>query len=178
MTFNQSRYPRIAKESLLPVPRTPNSHKSEWYPPGHGDFFDAINNSGLLDRLIDAGKEYVFVSNVDNLGADVDLKILKHLVDTQTEFLMELTDKTKADVKGGTIIDYQGQVRLLEIAQVPSEHVEDFKSVRKFAYFNTNSVYINLPVSDRISECFNKNGLFTIILTGTQAPRELWWRGA
>jgi len=150
VTFNQSRYPRIAKESLLPVPRTPNSHKSEWYPPGHGDLFDAINNSGLLDRLIDAGKEYVFVSNVDNLGADVDLKILKHLVDTQTEFLMELTDKTKADVKGGTIIDYQGQVRLLEIAQVPSEHVEDFKSVRKFAYFNTNSVYINLPALKRL----------------------------
>lgn len=41
-------------------------------------------------------------------------------------------------MKGGTLIDYDGQVRLLEIAQVPSEHVEDFKSVRKFAYFNTN----------------------------------------
>jgi len=152
VTFNQSRYPRISKESLLPVPRSPDSPKSEWYPPGHGDFFDAINNSGLLDRLIDAGKEYVFVSNVDNLGADVDLKILKHLVDSQTEFLMELTDKTKADVKGGTIINYQGQVRLLEIAQAPSEHVEDFKSVRKFAYFNTNSVYINLPALKRIMD--------------------------
>lgn len=48
------------------------------------------------------------------------------------QFLMEVTDKTKADVKGGTLINYEGQVRLLEIAQVPSEHVEDFKSVRKF----------------------------------------------
>lgn len=53
------------------------------------------------------------------------------MIDTQAEFLMEVTDKTKADVKGGTIIDYEGQVRLLEIAQVPNEHVEDFKSVRK-----------------------------------------------
>lgn len=111
-----------------------------------------MHNSGLLEKLIAAGKEYVFVSNVDNLGADVDLKILKHLVDSQAEFLMELTDKTKADVKGGTIVDYQGQVRLLEIAQVPSEHVEDFKSVRKFAYFNTNSVYISLPVRFRYSK--------------------------
>jgi UTP--glucose-1-phosphate uridylyltransferase len=68
------------------------------------------------------------------------------MIDTQAEFIMEVTDKTKADVKviyfllqatsdspsgctqGGTIIDYDGQVRLLEIAQVPSEHVEDFKS--------------------------------------------------
>ena len=147
ITFNQSRYPRIGKESLLPIPRSPTSDKSEWYPPGHGDLFDALTNSGLLSRLIDAGKEYIFVSNVDNLGADVDLRILKHLVESKTEFLMELTDKTKADVKGGTIINCEGQARLLEIAQVPSEHVEDFKSIRKFAYFNTNSVYIHLPVS-------------------------------
>jgi len=152
ITFNQSRYPRIGKESLLPIPRSPTSDKSEWYPPGHGDLFDALTNSGLLDRLITAGKEYIFVSNVDNLGADVDLRILKHLVESKAEFLMELTDKTKADVKGGTIINYEGQVRLLEIAQVPSEHVEDFKSIRKFAYFNTNSVYIHLPSLKQIVE--------------------------
>lgn len=77
------------------------------------------------------GKEYIFVSNVDNLGATVDEKILQHMIDTQAEFLMEVTDKTKADVKGGTLIDYEGTIRLLEIAQVPSDHVEDFKSVRK-----------------------------------------------
>ncbi len=59
---------------------------------------------------------------------------------------MEVTDKTKADIKvheipcfplsnavtvcvqGGTIIDYEGSIRLLEVAQVPNEHVEDFKS--------------------------------------------------
>jgi len=152
LTFNQSRHPRVNKESLLPVPRSATSDKSQWYPPGHGDIFDALTNSGLLDKLIAAGKEYIYVSNVDNLGADVDLRILTHVVDTQTEFLMELTDKTKADVKGGTIIEYEGQVRLLEIAQVPSEHVEDFKSVRKFKYFNTNSVYISLPAIKRVIE--------------------------
>ena len=64
--------------------------------------------------------------------------------------------------KGGTLIDYEGQIRLLEIAQVPSDHVEDFKSsksffappwcvsterlivVRKFKIFNTNNLWINL----------------------------------
>ena len=54
---------------------------------------------------------------------------------------MELTDKTKADVKGGTIIDYEGQARLLEIAQVPKEHVNEFKSIKKFKYFNTNNIW-------------------------------------
>ena len=33
-----------------------------------------------------------------------------------------------ADVQGGTLIDYEGSIRLLEVAQVPNEHVEDFKS--------------------------------------------------
>ena len=37
--------------------------------------------------------------------------------------------------KGGTLIDYDGQIRLLEIAQVPSDHVEDFKSSESFSYF-------------------------------------------
>jgi UTP--glucose-1-phosphate uridylyltransferase len=75
----------------------------------------------------------------------VDEKILQHMIESNAEFLMEVTDKTKADIKGGTLIDYEGSVRLLEIAQVPSEHVEDFKSVRKFKIFNTNNLWINLP---------------------------------
>jgi UTP--glucose-1-phosphate uridylyltransferase len=124
LTFNQSRYPRVNKESLLPCPRDATSDKSQWYPPGHGDIFDALNNSGLLDKLLAAGKEYIFVSNVDNLGAVVDLNIFQKMIDTQAEYLMEVTDKTKADVKGGTIIDYEGSVRLLEVAQVPKDHIE------------------------------------------------------
>lgn len=50
------------------------------------------------------------------------------MIDSGAEFLMEVTDKTKADVKGGTLIDYEGSIRLLEIAQVSSEHTEEFKS--------------------------------------------------
>ncbi|CAE6452519.1 unnamed protein product [Rhizoctonia solani] len=148
LTFNQSRFPRVGRESNLPIPRSATSDKSQWYPPGHGDIFDALKNSGLLDKLIAAGKEYIFVSNADNLGADVDLRILKAFAEGQNgkpiDYLMELTDKTRADVKGGTIIEYDGKLRLLEVAQVPSEHVEDFKSVTKFKIFNTNNLWMNL----------------------------------
>ena len=48
------------------------------------------------------------------------------------EFLMEVTDKTRADIKGGTLVDYEGKLRLLEIAQVPKDYVDEFKSVSKF----------------------------------------------
>ncbi|KAJ6625501.1 UTP--glucose-1-phosphate uridylyltransferase [Mycena sp. CBHHK59/15] len=151
-TFNQSRYPRIMTESLLPCPQTADDDKAAWYPPGHGDLYNALSQSGILDQLLADGKEYLFVSNSDNLGAVVDQRILQHMIDTQAEFLMEVTDKTKADVKGGTLIDYDGSIRLLEIAQVPPEHTEEFKSVRKFKIFNTNNLWINLKALRRVMD--------------------------
>ena len=36
----------------------------------------------------------------------VDLNILQHMVESKAEYIMELTDKTKTDVNGGTIVDY------------------------------------------------------------------------
>ncbi|KAG4093167.1 UTP--glucose-1-phosphate uridylyltransferase family [Neocallimastix lanati (nom. inval.)] len=152
LTFNQSRFPRINKDSLLPLARDPEGKLSHWYPPGHGDLFESLYNSGVLDRLIADGKEYIFISNVDNLGATVDTTILNHMIETDAEFIMEVTDKTRADVKGGTLIDYNGQVRLLEIAQVPSEHVDEFKSVKKFKIFNTNNLWISLKALKRVME--------------------------
>lgn len=151
-TFNQSRYPRILKDSLLPVPSDYDGPIDAWYPPGHGDLFESLHASGELDALIEQGKEILFVSNGDNLGATVDTKILNHMIETKAEYIMELTDKTRADVKGGTLINYGGQVRLLEIAQVPKEHVEEFKSIKKFKNFNTNNLWINLKAIKRLIE--------------------------
>lgn len=37
--------------------------------------------------------------------------------------MMEVTDKTRSDVKGGTLIQYEDKVQLLEIAQVPKNKV-------------------------------------------------------
>ena len=54
---------------------------------------------------------------------------------------MEVTEKTLADIKGGTLVQYEQKLRLLELAQVPKEYVEEFKSVRKFNVFNTNSIW-------------------------------------
>jgi UTP--glucose-1-phosphate uridylyltransferase len=110
LTFNQSKYPRILKDSLLPAPKDSASDIANWYPPGHGDVFESLYNTGMLDKLLERGIEIIFLSNADNLGAVVDLRILQHMVDSKAEYIMELTDKTKADVKGGTIIDYEGSV--------------------------------------------------------------------
>jgi len=141
-TFNQSMYPRIYKDSLLPMATRYDADKEDWYPPGHGDFYNSIYNSGLLDELLQMGKEYIFLSNVDNLAATVNLDILNHVIENNIDFLMEVTNKTLADVKGGTLVDTEGVIELLEIAQVPSQHVQEFKSIKKFKIFNTNNLWI------------------------------------
>ncbi|XP_061394682.1 UTP--glucose-1-phosphate uridylyltransferase isoform X1 [Musca vetustissima] len=156
-TFNQSCFPRISRESFLPIAKDFDVEKDieAWYPPGHGDFYDTFRNSGLLKKFIDEGREYCFLSNIDNLGATVDLNILNKLVGDErdakpVEFVMEVTDKTRADVKGGTLIQFEDKLRLLEIAQVPKEHVDDFKSVKTFKFFNTNNIWANLSAIDRV----------------------------
>ncbi|KAA8499890.1 UTP--glucose-1-phosphate uridylyltransferase [Porphyridium purpureum] len=156
--FYQSRFPRIQANvlSLLPSEfyvRTDSREGEGWYPPGHGDVYRSLQNSGVLDSLLEQGREYLFLSNIDNLGATVDLSILRYMdSDGGPDFAMELTDKTIADVKGGTLINYQGRKKLLEIAQVPKDHVEEFKSVRKFRVFNTNNLWVNLRALKTVLE--------------------------
>ncbi|GFO34670.1 utp--glucose-1-phosphate uridylyltransferase [Plakobranchus ocellatus] len=153
-TFNQSRYPRVNRDTLMPIPRSFTEESLEgWYPPGHGDVYYSFYNSGLLDQFIQQGKKYVFISNIDNMGATVDLNILNFLVNSPEsqapEFLMEVTDKTRADVKGGTLVEQEGKLRLLEYAQVPSDKVDEFKSVSKFKIFNTNNLWISMQAIKR-----------------------------
>ncbi|XP_046849455.1 UTP--glucose-1-phosphate uridylyltransferase-like isoform X2 [Xenia sp. Carnegie-2017] len=152
--FNQSCHPRIQKESLQPVATTMDGGKTEWwYPPGHGDTYQSFYNSGLLDQFLSGGKDVVFISNIDNLGATVDLNILNYIVNPPSgtvEFVMEVTDKTRSDVKGGTLIEYENKIRLLEIAQVPKQHVDEFKSISKFRIFNTNNLWVRMSAIKRL----------------------------
>ena len=43
----------------------------------------------------------MFVSNSDNLGADLDLKLLTYFADSGSPFMMECCERTEADKKGG-----------------------------------------------------------------------------
>lgn len=151
--FEQSAFPRIFSDTLMPVLSDSSVKESDgWYPPGHGDLFESLNESGMLDKLLEEGKEYLFVSNADNLKAGIDLSILQYVIKDEIEFLMEVTKKTRADIKGGTLIEYEGVLRLLELAQVPEDKKTDFTSIRKFKIFNTNSIWINLRALKRVLE--------------------------
>ena len=62
--------PAVTKTKSEPEPAaSADDDKKNWYPPGHGDLYNALYQSGVLDQLLAEGKEYLFVSNSDNLGA-------------------------------------------------------------------------------------------------------------
>ncbi|MDH5560558.1 MAG: UTP--glucose-1-phosphate uridylyltransferase [Deltaproteobacteria bacterium] len=143
-TFKQNEFNRLRKDSWLPLSAKKYGASTK-YPPGHGDFYNSIGRSGILDSLIEQGKKYMYIANADNLGASVDFKILHYLDRSNTDFIMEVTEKTRADVKGGTLVRTDKQtLKLLEFAQVPEEYREEFKSIKKFKIFNTNNIWINL----------------------------------
>ena len=141
MNFIQNEYPRIQEKSLFPLD---TGTDTDWCPAGHGDFFASIDGSGLLDDLLELGIRYVFISNIDNLAAEISPLILGRMLEGGHDFLMEVTRKTESDVKGGSPVFHNKLLSLLEIAQVPEEHLHDFQDINVFRYFNTNNLWVDL----------------------------------
>jgi UDP-N-acetylglucosamine pyrophosphorylase len=54
-----------------------------------------------LNMLLEKGYKYMFVSNSDNLGATMDLKLLTWFKTSGAPFAMECAARTDADKKGG-----------------------------------------------------------------------------
>jgi UTP--glucose-1-phosphate uridylyltransferase len=146
-TFLQHKAPRLKKSDLTPIEL--KDKKEEWCPPGHGDIYLTLLETGLLDQLIEKGYEVAFISNGDNLGATVDPSIVSFMIKEELDFAMEMTPKTLADKKGGAIYRklVQGKFQhfeLLETAQVPPENEHEFSGLGKFRTFSTNNLWINL----------------------------------
>ena len=143
----QNRVPKIARATLGP-PSCEGSPENEWCPPGHGDLYAALEGSGWLDRLLDAGVVYAFVSNSDNLGATLDLDLLSYFAASDAPFLMEVTRRTAADRKGGHLAKAKdgGGLLLRESAQCPEEDVQNFQDIDRHQFFNTNNLWIRLDL--------------------------------
>ncbi|WP_433728577.1 UTP--glucose-1-phosphate uridylyltransferase [Actinoplanes sp. CA-051413] len=140
--FRQGREPKLRADDLYPV-EWPADPELEWCPPGHGDLYTALAASGTLDRLLDAGLRWCFVSNSDNLGATVDIRIAAWVAAEQIPFVMETVRGTPADRKGGHLALRDGQVVLRETAQVP-EGDTSFTDVERWKFYNTNNLWIDL----------------------------------
>ena len=145
LDFVQNKYPKIKRDGLTPLNN--DDDKKNWNPPGHGEIYSVLSTSGLLDKLLSKGYKYAFISNSDNLGAIYDDKIYAYIKDNNIPFLMEVAIRTELDKKGGHLAETKnGQLLLRETAQCPKEDIEEFQNVKKYKYFNTNSLWVNLKV--------------------------------
>ena len=159
----QNKVPKIEAKSLAPV-HWPQNPSLEWCPPGHGDIYPSLLGSGLLDRLLSEGKKFLFVSNSDNLGATLDLRLLEYFANSGSPFLMEVTSRTAADRKGGHLAQRNADQRLLlrESAQCPEEDSGTFQDIERYRYFNTNNLWIRLD--SLRSELDRNNGFLPLPL--------------
>lgn len=170
----QNRVPKLKTDTLEPA-SYPANPELEWCPPGHGDIYPALVGSGWLDKLLAAGVKYAFVSNSDNLGAQMDTRFLRWFAESGAPFVMEVTRRTEADKKGGHLATRaaDGQPILREIAQCPDGDLPEFQNIDKHRFFNTNNLWIRL---DALRDSLMANGgvlpLPVICNTKTVDPRD------
>lgn len=143
--FVQNKFPKILQQGLVPA-EWPANRELEWNPPGHGDLYGAIFQSGVLKRLLDEGIRYALVVNCDNLGATFDDALLGYMVERRVPFMMEVARRKPVDFKGGHLAVDRNSGRLLlrESAQCPEEEIAVSRDIAAYRYFNTNNLWIDL----------------------------------
>ena len=141
----QNFIPKVDQATLRPA-SWPENPQLEWCPPGHGDLFPALAGSGWLDRLLEEGVKYLFVSTSDNLGASLDLKLLNWFAGSEKPFLMEVCERTAADRKGGHLAERNGRLLLRESAQCPAPDEAAFQDITRHRFFNTNNLWVRLDM--------------------------------
>lgn len=143
--FLQNREPKLDAATLEPVTWEADP-TLEWCPPGHGDIYTALQTSGVLQTLLDAGYRYASVSNADNLGAVPDAAIAAWFAASGAPYAAELVAKSDADVKGGQLVIRRsdGQIIQRETAQTYPEELDTANDRHVHPYFHANNLWFDL----------------------------------
>jgi UTP--glucose-1-phosphate uridylyltransferase len=145
LEFLQNKEPKLLAKDLSPA-SWPKNPDLEWCPPGHGDLYTALLGTGLLDRMIDGGYRYAFVSNSDNLGAVPDARVAGWFAASGAPFAIEATRRTPSDKKGGHFARRKsdGRIILRETAQTPEADRKALADVDRHRYTSTNNLWFDL----------------------------------
>jgi len=145
LEFLQNKEPKLLLDDLAPA-AFPKDPDLEWCPPGHGDVYTALRGSGLLDRLIEMGYRYVFVSNSDNLGAVPEARVAGWFASSDAQFAIECVRRTQSDRKGGHLARRKSDGRLVlrETAQTLPEDAASLADLERHRFTSTNNVWFDL----------------------------------
>jgi UTP--glucose-1-phosphate uridylyltransferase len=155
--FKQGLGLRLTKEGRL---FRGDEGEPSTYAPGHGDLPDALRRSGLLSSFVARGGGYVWIANLDNLGATIDEALLGHHLEQGRDVQVEVTAKVAED-RGGIPVwadatDEGGHVPGSTMPRQSRGHgvvrrlqvLEEFRLPRGFdanavRVFNTNTFLVN-----------------------------------
>jgi UTP--glucose-1-phosphate uridylyltransferase len=150
--LHQGMYPLMYKTNLSPIPQSKND--PNWSPPGSAEIFVLLKTTGLLDELLKEGKKFAFLSDVENLGATIDPKLLYHVEQKQINLLLEVTPRTKSEgnFMGGVPVLFRKKQHILELSQVPMHIRQTRFNFQDFKYLNTNNIWISLQTLAKIEK--------------------------
>jgi len=110
---------------------------------GHGDLLPTLRASGALARFRRAGGRMLLVSNVDNLAATLDARVLGAHCRGGKAVTVEIVPKMSGD-RGGIPARVGGHLQIVEEFRLPAA----FDSAR-VPFFNTNTFVLDAEAIDR-----------------------------
>lgn len=126
----------------------------------------------MLTHLLENGIRYAFIHNLDNLGALMEKSLLGYFAENRFSFMMEVAEKTPADIKGGHLARHQnGRLLLREAAQCPRDEITAFQDITRYRFFNTNNIWIQLESLKTLFEKESTINLPIILNPKTVDPR-------
>jgi UTP--glucose-1-phosphate uridylyltransferase len=144
-TFAQDIGLRLTREGRLMLDE---AGLPSTYATGHGDLPDALRRSGLLSAFVARGGRYVWIANLDNLGATIDAAMLGAFIERDVDVMVEVAPKAPGD-RGGIPVwadAYEPDGRASRRLQV----LEEFRLPESFdastvPVFNTNTFLVRAP---------------------------------
>jgi UTP--glucose-1-phosphate uridylyltransferase len=117
------------------------------HPVGHWYEVPNLMRNGVLARLLAQRPQlkYLFLHNIDTLGADVDPALLGLHIHSGAALTFEVITRRLED-RGGGLARVDGRLRLVEGLAMPREQIEF-----ELSYYNTNSCWIAL---DKLLDAF------------------------
>ena len=131
LRFRQQMLPRITPKGAV---YRDAEGKLSLAPSGHGDFYRALRDSGVGEKLFSSGVRQLFFSNVDNLGATVDPVVIGFHISRGQPMTVEATERTvpgHAPDSGGAPVRVDGRIILREQV-VAQQH--DLISTNNFTF--------------------------------------------
>jgi UTP--glucose-1-phosphate uridylyltransferase len=110
---------------------------------GHGDLLPSMRISGALGRFREKGGRVLLVSNVDNLAARLDPRVIGAHLRSGKAVTVEVVRKESGD-RGGIPARVGGQLQIVEEFRFPPGF-----DAAQVPYFNTNTFVFNADALDR-----------------------------